>query len=83
MNESKVFVKSPMALKDYYKSLRDSASLFVKEIAENCGVSERTVYNWINGEIIPDKLVREKIATIIEIPEEILFPNQPTNHNDD
>jgi transcriptional regulator with XRE-family HTH domain len=78
MEESKAIINKKITLKDHYISLRESAPKFIKDIAEACGVSERTVYNWINGEIIPNKLIQEKISTIIQIPIEDLFPNQET-----
>lgn len=66
--------KSP--LKDYYDSLtvEDSRVLLRNKLAEECGVTIMTVYRWINGEVIPDKLKREKISEIVGIPIDELFP---------
>lgn len=68
-----------MALKDYYDGLADRTippkKEFREKIASACGVTEMTVFRWLSGEVIPDKLKREKIAEIARIPVEILFPN--------
>lgn len=69
-----------MALKEYYEELRNQpvpCDAFRKRIASVCGVSEKTIYRWLNGEVIPDKLKREKIAEITGQPVEKLFPNAP------
>lgn len=67
-----------MAFKEYYETLRKQpvpCDDLRKRIAEGCGVSEKTIYRWLTGEVIPDKLKREKIAEIIGQPVDVLFPN--------
>lgn len=67
-----------MTLKEYYQSLAERSTprkeLRNKIVAE-CGIKELTVYRYLSGEIVPDKLKRERIAQITGIPEEELFPN--------
>ena len=67
-----------MALKEYYDGLKTKpgrAYDFRMEIADACGVSEKSVYRWLSGEIIPDKLKRQAIASVAGMGEEELFPN--------
>lgn len=68
-----------MALKDYYNSLADRTippkKEFREKIASACGVTEMTVFRWLSGEVVPDKLKREKIAEIANIPVQQLFPD--------
>lgn len=68
-----------MVLKEYYNSLADRTTPpkkeFREKIASACGVTEMTVFRWISGEIVPDKLKREKIAEIAGIQVQQLFPN--------
>lgn len=65
-----------MALKDYYQSLEVNSprSKFRKRIISECGVARMTVNRWFSGEIIPEKLKREKIAEVAGVPIEELFP---------
>lgn len=67
----------PMTLRDYYnnQSLSSPQRELREKIAAACGVAEMTVYRWLSGEIVPDKLKREKIAEITGIPVDELFPN--------
>jgi transcriptional regulator with XRE-family HTH domain len=68
-----------MALKEYYDGLKTKpapADDFRKKIADACGVSEKSVYRWLSGEIIPDKLKRKAIASVAGVGEEELFPTQ-------
>lgn len=66
-----------MALKDYVMSISDKRTtertLMLNKIASECGVTLSTVYKWINGQSVPDKLKRQKIAEIAGIPVEELF----------
>jgi len=67
-----------MNLTELYKQLRDQPTPqreFRAKIATECGVSEMTVYRWLSGEIIPDKLKREKVADVTGISVNDLFPN--------
>ena len=67
-------------LKDYYDSLavEDPRVQLRNKLAKECGVTIMTVYRWINGEIIPDKLKREKISEIVGIAVDELFPEAET-----
>ena len=73
---------TPVTLSEYYKQLRDAPAPqrdFREKIARACGVSDMTVYRWLSGEIVPEKLKREKIAEITGLTVDELFPNLPTN----
>lgn len=66
-----------MALQDYYKELGKRSTPqkeFRGKVAEACGVAEMTVYRWLSGEIIPEKLKRDKIAEVSGLSVEELFP---------
>lgn len=67
-----------MDLKEFYNDLQSQPTPqkeFRDKIASACGVTEMTVYRWLSGEIIPEKLKREKVAEITSIPVDDLFPN--------
>jgi len=70
-----------MDFKTYYKKLRRVENYktpkqeFRETIAAACGVAPSTVMRWVSGEIIPEKLKREKVAEILKINVEILWPN--------
>jgi transcriptional regulator with XRE-family HTH domain len=67
-----------MNLNEYYKQLQDQPSPqreFRQKIAKECGVSEMTVFRWLSGEVVPEKLKREKVAEITGLTVEELFPN--------
>jgi Helix-turn-helix. len=71
-----------MTLQEHYSQIGNNPSpkrAFRTMIAEACGVTELTVYRWLSGEIIPEKLKKEKIAELTGIPVEQLFPTQETN----
>ena len=53
-----------------------------EKIARECGVSEMAVYRWLSGEIVPEKLKREKIAEITGLSVEELFPTPATDGTD-
>ena len=66
-----------MGLKEFYEGLPDKVvpkKEFREKVATACGVSEMTVFRWLSGDIIPDKLKREKIAELSGEPIEKLFP---------
>jgi len=70
-----------MALKEYYERLGERSTPkkeFREKVAAGCGVTEMTVFRWLSGEIVPDKLKREKIAEIADAPLEELFPVHAT-----
>lgn len=66
-----------MAFKDYIQSISDrrttERTLMLNRIAEECGVNLSTVYKWINGQSVPDKLKKQKIAEITGKSVEELF----------
>lgn len=69
-----------MVLKEYYDKLAEKSTPkkeFRDKIATACGVTEMTVFRWLSGEVVPDKLKREKIAEITGTPVEELFPMLP------
>lgn len=66
----------------YYKGLSEEERIirtpkqeFREKIASACGVAPSTVMRWISGEITPDKLKREKVSEVLNIPVEELWPN--------
>lgn len=66
-----------MKLSELYESLSEKTpkTEFRELIRNECGVAEITLYRWLNGTIVPDKLKREKIAQVTGRPVEELFPN--------
>ncbi|WP_445664418.1 DNA (cytosine-5-)-methyltransferase [Fodinibius sp. AD559] len=46
-----------------FKEVREKEGLTITEVAEQCGVSERTVYRWDNGETEPKKAFIELIKS--------------------
>jgi transcriptional regulator with XRE-family HTH domain len=65
----------------YYKKLEEVKSPktpkqeFRAQIAAACGVAPSTVMRWVSGEIIPEKLKREKVSELLDISVEELWPN--------
>jgi len=69
-----------MALKDYYNKLpkgSDPKREFRKKLSKECGVTVSTVFRWLSGDVIPDKLKQQRIAEITGIPARTLFPKEP------
>lgn len=69
-----------MNLKSYYQNLKitDPQSEFRAKVIHECGISEKTFYNWINN---PEKiplLAKEKIAFIAAEEKQVLFPETIT-----
>jgi len=67
-----------MDLREFYNELQTQPTPqkeFRDRIASACGVTEMTVYRWLSGDIIPEKLKREKIAEITGLSVDDLFPN--------
>ena len=69
----------PLPLKDCYESLGKPQKTLRERIAEECGVTAATVFRWLAGEVIPDKLKRERVVEIVSdfipgVTEETLFP---------
>jgi hypothetical protein len=66
-----------LALKDYVHRLSDTKtterSLFIKRIAEECAVTESTVYRWINQKAKPSPLAKRKLSELTNIPVTELF----------
>ena len=58
---------SKLTLKGYYETLGNPQKNLRERIATECGVTTATVFRWLSGEIVPDKLKREKIAEIIGV----------------
>lgn len=50
-----------LTLKGYYEELKLSQLNLIQSIAKACGVTKRTVYNWINGTTPVPPLAQEKI----------------------
>lgn len=67
--------KRKVTLKDYLDSidLPNPKPLMIARIAKECGVSKVTVYRWVSGKVIPDKLKKEKIAEITGVGVDELF----------
>lgn len=67
-----------MNLNSYYQNLKisDPQSEFRARVINECGITEKTFYNWINS---PDRiplLAKEKIASIAEQEINVLFPEK-------
>lgn len=66
-----------MNLSEYYQSLKyrkiSPRRKFVQRVARECDVVEVTVYRWISGDFYPDKLKRERVSQITQIPVDELF----------
>jgi hypothetical protein len=65
--------KQKLTFKGYWESLKEEPQKLIDELVEATGKSERTIKYYISGEILPDKLTREKIAEITRRPEKELF----------
>lgn len=48
----------------------------ISALADECDVNISTVHRWKNGDTIPDKLARERIARITGVSEKELFPEK-------
>lgn len=74
-----------MALKDYYESLSPNSPR--KEIRDRilkeCGITEMTLYRWISGDVIPEKLKQEKVAEITGVPVDDLFTKKNADETRD
>jgi len=67
-----------MDLREFYKQVKRQPTpgrVFMEDIAKACGVSPTTVKLWIYGRVTPEKLKREKIAEMLQVPVVELFPN--------
>lgn len=64
-----------MDFKRYYSSLSRVEQRNIRDrLCEAFCVNESTVYRWINGEAYPGASKARKIADIISIDEDSLFP---------
>lgn len=71
-------VKQGKSFADYYKDVKKQRPCkeFLQMVADSCGVTPNAVYRWISGEYIPDMLKKEKISNLLNVPVEVLFPEQ-------
>ncbi|NMB66286.1 MAG: hypothetical protein GYA16_15590 [Spirochaetes bacterium] len=67
MQNSKDMKKRRITLSAYYGELKhkNPAKEFITEVCQKCDVTKQSVYKWMKGEIIPDKLKREAILKIV------------------
>ncbi|MCD7973407.1 MAG: helix-turn-helix domain-containing protein [Candidatus Azobacteroides sp.] len=67
--------KKTINLKSYLESIDFPNPKYemIKKIAQQCGVRKGSVYRWISGKVVPDKLKQEKISELTGIPVENLF----------
>jgi len=75
--------KTKMALKEYYQelSLMPTPQQELREmLARECLVSEKTVYTWLSGKATPHKGKQSKIAEVVGLPVDELFPNNKTKN---
>lgn len=65
-----------MNFKNYCESLKqqDPHAEFKKLIMFECDVTAATFQNWKAGKTIPNKLAKEKISELTNIPVNELFP---------
>lgn len=69
--------KLKMALKEYYQELSQMPTPqqeLRERLARECLVSEKTVYTWLSGKATPHKGKQAKIAEVIGLPIDELFP---------
>ena len=68
-----------MTIEEYYQSLKKQphpATAFVMRMSELCHRRKLAVIRWCTGKAVPDKNIQEKIASVVGIPSEELFPNR-------
>lgn len=58
---------------EYFNRISQTPKDFITKIAEKCDVSKRTVYNWIEGDIIPDQKKQEIVSELLGVPAKYLF----------
>jgi predicted DNA-binding transcriptional regulator AlpA len=64
-----------IAFSSHYENLRNERAEFVKKIMELTGKSERTVYYWISGKVVPTPEDKIKISNFLNSDISDLFPN--------
>lgn len=69
-----------MNLSEYYEKLPRVISpktMFIEQVAAQCGVKDDSVRNWIKGRTLPSNKRHLKILSdITKIPENELFPQK-------
>lgn len=65
-----------MTFSEFMKSLPNERQDAILKLKDECRVTLSTVYRWVNGSSIPDKLKRKVIADTLGKPEKELFPGE-------
>jgi hypothetical protein len=71
-----------MTLREFYDQIPPRSAPrkdFRDAVAKACGVEPITIYRWLSGEVVPEKLKREEVSKIIGLPVEELFPTVEAN----
>lgn len=63
-----------MGFIEYMKLLPSPKNEIVGRIADECKVSNVSVYRWIQGKTTPNALCRSIIARVLDMNEDELFP---------
>lgn len=74
--EKETEVKTPFQSKMDELRAPDPYSIAFDEVVQQTGVSAPTVYRWLSGESIPDKLQRKVIAEILKTDVKELWPDE-------
>ena len=74
-----------MTLKEFYlieKEKPTPAQVLVRKIADATCREEATVRQWLSGTQVPNQKARERIADIVGLPVDELFPPADDNGQD-
>lgn len=74
-----------MTLKEFYlieKEKPTPAQVLVRKIADATCREEATVRQWLSGTQVPNQKARERIADIVGLPVDELFPPADANGQD-
>lgn len=63
-----------MVFYEYMRSLPTPRNEIINEIAQQCKVTNGTVYRWARGQVKPNALCRSLIAKVLNMDEGELFP---------
>lgn len=67
-----------MTFAEFYERIKAKQPTleFRERVANACGVTTNAVSRWLAGTTVPDKLKKEKISELLEIPVDVLFPDK-------
>lgn len=67
-----------MTFKELYQQTKEQpnpSQLFIREIADATCREESTVRQWLSGTQVPNAKAKERIAAVLRVPVEELFPD--------